>query len=446
MNILSKYSRLFLSLATMGILVAGCKDDDDPVVEPEQGATITALNPDSGPEGTTVEIQGTNFNADLNDHVVDFNGTEAEITAITDNLITVIVPDGATTGAVSLTTDGSTTTGPVFTVTEPETGISNISPSSGVAGQQVRINGYNFGDAVGDHVVLFNDTEATIRRVTDRQIIVIVPEGVSTGNVNLTMGGETYEGPEFRVLELQGSIDLADGFNIDAGIATMGQAFIYEGGGLNGGTALRLTPAKSDRTGVAYYGNRVAVQDGFETTFDFRISRPGKPDDASGETGADGFTFIIQNEGLEAYGSRGSAMGYGGISNAVVIEFDIYQNENYNDPNGNHISVHAKADKGAVHAEENYSIGSTTAVPELISNETQHHSARIVYTPGLLEIYIDDEPPLEVELMLEDYIDMEEGRAYVGFTASTNPEYGWAAHDILNWTFEPGSGDGDGGE
>lgn len=442
MNILSKYSRLFLSLATIGILVAGCKDDDDPVVEPEPEATITALNPDSGPEGITVEIQGTDFNADLNDHVVSFNGTEAEITAITDNLITVTVPDGATTGAVSLTSDGRTTEGPVFTVTEPETGINNLDPSSGVAGQQVRINGYNFGDEMGDHVVLFNDTEATIRRVTDRQIIVMVPEGVSTGNVTLSMDGETYEGPEFRVLELQGNIDLGDGFEMDAGIATLGQAFIYEGGGLNGGTALRLTPAKPDRTGVAYYGSRVAVQDGFETTFDFRISRPGQPDGENGEIGADGFSFIIQNEGLEAYGYRGSAMGYGGISNALVVEFDIYQNDNYDDPNGNHISVHAKADKGAVHAEENYSIGHTTAVSELISNETQHHTARIVYTPGLLEIYIDDEEPLEVEMMLEDYIDLEEGSAYIGFTASTNPEYGWAAHDILNWTFEPGAGEG----
>lgn len=439
MNILSKYSRLFLSLATIGILVAGCKDDDDPIVVPDDPeASITALNPDSGPVGTTVEIQGSDFNADLEDHVVDFNGTEAEILTVTDDLITVVVPEGATTGPVSLTSDGNTTEGPVFTVTEPETGITSISPTSGVAGQQVRINGYNFGDGIDDHTVFFNDTEATIRSVSDGQIIVVVPDGVSTGPVSLNMGGETFEGPEFRVLDLQGSIDLSDGFNMDAGIATMGQAFIYEGGGLDGGNALRLTPAKADRTGVAYYGSKVPVQEGFETTFDFRVFRPGTPDDVSGEVGADGFTFIIQNQSLEAYGSRGSAMGYGGISNAVVIEFDIYQNENLEDPNGNHISVHALRDKGPVHAEENYSIASTTAVSEFISNETQHHTARIVYTPGLLEIYIDDwETPWEVEMMLEDYMDLDEGGAYVGFTASTNPVYGWAAHDILTWTFEP---------
>lgn len=428
--------------AAFGILVASCKDDEGPE-PPEQGATITAITPNSGPEGTTVEIQGTNFNTALDDHVIHFNGTEAEIITLTNTLITVIVPDGATSGPVSLTSDGRTVQGPNFTVTEPETGISNLSPASGVAGQQVRINGYNFGNEMGDHVVTFNNMEATIRKVTDRQIIVVVPEGVTTGNVNLSMGGQTYEGPEFRVLELQGRVDFAQGFDEDGGMATMGQAFIYREGGLNGGNALRLTPNKADRTGIAYYGAKVDVQNGFETTFDFRISRPGKPDDISGETGADGFTFIIQNEGLEAYGHRGSAMGYGGITNAVVLEFDIYQNERLNDPNGNHISVHTSTNKGGpVHDGENYSLGSITAVPEFIGNEIEHHTARIVYTPGLMQIYINDwEEPWEVEVTLENHINMEDGKAYVGFTASTNPEYGWASHDILTWTFEPGAGE-----
>jgi hypothetical protein len=451
MNIFSKYSRLLLSLATVSILVAGCKDDEDPTTPPvdeDPQATITALNPDSGPTGTTVEIQGSNFNPDAEDHVVTFNGAEAEILGVTDKLITVTVPDDATTGNVSLSTGGQTTEGPMFTVSEPETGISFISPTSGVAGQQVRIHGNNF-DPESDMTFYFNDLETSIRSVEERLIIVAVPEGVSSGMVRLNMDGVDYEGPEFTVVELQNRIEFSDGFAMDAGMATLGQAFIYEGGGLDGNTALRLTPAKADRTGVAYYGSKVAVQEGFETTFDFRITRPGQPEDATGEKGADGFSFIIQNEGLEAYGNRGAAMGYGGISNAVVVEFDIYknerENEDHSDPDGNHISVQTTVEQGPVHPEHNYSIGAFTAVPELIGNESEFHTARILYTPGTLQIFIDDqEEPFEVELTLEDRINLDEGSAFVGFTASTNPEYGWAAHDILTWTFEPaepGSGE-----
>lgn len=440
MNIFLKYSRLFLSLATICALTVGCKDDedpDDPQEEPK--ATITALNPDNGPVGTTVEIQGNNFNAEADDHVVEFNGTEAEILGVTDNKITVTVPEDAATGNVSLSTGGHTAEGPVFTVSEPEAGISFISPTSGVAGQQVRIHGHNFSSET-DHSVQFNGSEAAIRSVTDNLIIVAVPEEVSTGMVTLRMGGEDYEGPEFTVINLEDQVEFGDGFGTGAGMGTLGQAFIYEGGGLNGTNALRLTPAKADRTGVAYYGNKLQVQEGFETTFEFRISRPGQPEGETGEVGADGFSFIIQNEGLEAYGNRGDAMGYGGISNTVVVEFDIFENEINFDPNGNHISVHANINKEPVHAAHTYSLGSTTEVEDLFSNETEFHTARIVYTPGTLQIYLDDwESPFEVEIVLEDYIDMEDGRAFVGFTASTNPTYGWASHDILSWTFQPTS-------
>jgi len=49
--------------------------------------------------------------------------------------------------------------------------------------------------------------------------------------------------------------------------------------------------------------------------------------------GADGFSFIIQNDGKTTIGSAGGGLGYKGISNSVGIEFDTYQNPNdmYND-------------------------------------------------------------------------------------------------------------------
>lgn len=446
MKFFSHYSRPFMTFAAAALLLGSCKDDEDPTEIPdeEDPVTITAISPDNGPLGTEVEISGTNFGDDQADHVVAFNGTTATIVSLNDSRITVTVPEEATTGKVTLSLAGETIEGPVFTVTEPETGISSLNPASGAEGMTIKINGNGFGDEIDDHVVSFNGTEAEITSVSNAMITVVVPEGVTTGPVTLTMGGETFDGPEFTVLEGD-EIALNEGFSMDAGIATLGQAFIYSGGGLEGNTALRLTPAKSDRTGAAYYGARIPVQAGFETTFDFRISRPGKPEDVEGEVGADGFAFIIQNEGINAMGSRGSDLGYGGITNAVVVEFDIYQNEEDGDPDGNHISIQASDGIGGpVHAEESYSLamtsgGSHPGLPvDFIGNETEFHTARIVYVPGLLQVFVDDmEVPLEAEIMLEDYISLTEGKAYVGFTGSTNPAYGWASLDILNWTLAP---------
>lgn len=41
-------------------------------------------------------------------------------------------------------------------------------------------------------------------------------------------------------------------------------------------------------------------------------------------TGGDGFAFVIQTEGPQAVGTRGSENGFGGIENSVAIEFDTY--------------------------------------------------------------------------------------------------------------------------
>lgn len=422
-------------------------------VTEEAGATITSIDPTSGPVGTQVVITGTGFGEELSSQIVAFNGVEAEITALNDEEITVFVPTGATTGTITFKRGETTVEGPEFTVEEAEveTGITSIAPNAGPVGTEVTLLGNGFGDAVDDHIVYFNGVEAEITAVSNQEITAVVPATATTGMVSLNMGGTTYEGPDFTVTKSTGGIYYGEGFTLDAPIAVNGQAALQEGLGINGETILRLTPAKADRTSSAYYQDKMPVVGGFETTFGFRISRPGKPEGVEGERGADGFSFIIQNQGLEAYGGRGPDKGYGGIMNAVVVDFDIYQNAEDGDPNGNHVSVQVSRGNGAVQADENYriAIGSSSThegLPvDFISNEQESHTARVVYTPaaaegekGLLQIYIDNmEAPLEAEINLEDYLNSEDGSAYVGFTASTNQAYGWAAHDILNWTFQP---------
>ena len=449
MKFLTPFSKSVLAFAAAAVLFTGCDDEDPnptPDPEPDEEITITGIDPTSGPIGAEVEISGTNFGSELTDHILVFNGTQAEISSVKDNLIIVTVPEGATTGPISLSTQNQTIDGPAFTVTEPDPGITSLRPGSGAPGMEVKINGFGFGDEITDQVVSFNGTEAEIKELTNTQIIAIVPEGVTTGPVTVTIDGETLEGPEFSILEEE--VNYGEEFTVDAGIVTVGQSFIYENGGLDEKTALRLVPAKSDRTGAAYYGTKVPVTDGFETTFQFRIARPGLPEGVEGEEGADGFAFIIQNEGLDAIGSRGADMAYGGIENAVVVEFDIYENAADEDPDGNHISIQGSVGGGGpVHADKNYRLAEATSATHpglpasFIGNETSFHTARVVYEPGLLQVYVDDmETPLEAKINLEDFLNSDDGKAWVGFTASTSPDYGWASFDILNWALSPESG------
>jgi hypothetical protein len=71
------------------------------------------------------------------------------------------------------------------------------------------------------------------------------------------------------------------------------------------GKTLRLTSAKGDRSGAAWFREKQPVASGFDTTFQFQLTHPG----GLGH-GADGFAFVLQNSGPEAHGGRGSAGGF----------------------------------------------------------------------------------------------------------------------------------------
>jgi hypothetical protein len=53
--------------------------------------------------------------------------------------------------------------------------------------------------------------------------------------------------------------------------------------------------------------------------------------------------------------------------------------------------------------------------------------------PGNLSITLDDTALLDVNLNLGNTLDLDQGRAWVGFTAGTGS--GYENHDLINWSF-----------
>jgi len=84
-----------------------------------QSITVNGLLPGAGPVWTSVEISGENFGTSTG--TVKFNGAQAIVTNWSSTAISAVVPTGATTGPVSITTPGSqSATGPAFTVIAPQ--------------------------------------------------------------------------------------------------------------------------------------------------------------------------------------------------------------------------------------------------------------------------------------------------------------------------------------
>jgi len=121
--------------------------------------SITSVNPGAGRIGATVAISGDNFGTKRRAARVTFNGVEASEATFTNELVTVKVPQGATSGPL-VVHDWEGTPSNAFEFTVLPT-ITSISPTSGSSGSIVSINGSNFGSSQGLSYVSFGTVNAT---------------------------------------------------------------------------------------------------------------------------------------------------------------------------------------------------------------------------------------------------------------------------------------------
>ncbi len=182
--------------------------------------SITNIIPTSGPVGTVVTINGANFGPTVGTRtsLVLFNGLGARTNNWSNTQILVPVPAGATTGNVVVSISGIVSNGINFTVTLPPS-ITSLSPTSGLVGTSVTISGTNFGATQGTSTVTFNGTPATPTSWSDPSIVVPVPNGATTGNVVVTVGGVASNGASFTVTSSGAPIALVQHIGKDAGLS-----------------------------------------------------------------------------------------------------------------------------------------------------------------------------------------------------------------------------------
>lgn len=157
--------------------------------------------------GTSVTINGTNFSTVRANNKVSFNGIQALVTAATADALTVTVPDGATTGVVSVSHAQLTVTGPVFTVAAAPT-ITDFSVGGAAAGESIVITGANYSATGSENSVAFNGVTATITAATITSLTVTIPTGALTGPVSVEVFGQVaISSADFYVTPTVASFD-----------------------------------------------------------------------------------------------------------------------------------------------------------------------------------------------------------------------------------------------
>ena len=197
------HRNLFIICFALIILAISC-DSNNSIPDP----TISEIQPESGPPGTMVTIKGSGFSTDASAIRVTFDSLEAEVVNATETEIQVIVPEGAESGAITISIGETSTSGPNFTVESKAPGISSVEPDSGAVGTEVLINGKNFSNSLTGNSIIFNNTAAPVIGALEDQLITEVPEGASDGPIIVVVEDKEAVGPEFDVITT-GSIEIS---------------------------------------------------------------------------------------------------------------------------------------------------------------------------------------------------------------------------------------------
>ena len=139
--------------------------------------SITATFPPFGPPGTPVRIEGSNFRDDPAQNAVTFNGVPAPVLASSYAAIQTLVPAGAASGPLLVTTPDGTATGN-FVIPIPPL-VTGFQPVSGIVGTTVQIQGSGFIPFPGENQVFFNGVPASVTGQTLATIDALVPNPTS---------------------------------------------------------------------------------------------------------------------------------------------------------------------------------------------------------------------------------------------------------------------------
>jgi 3D (Asp-Asp-Asp) domain-containing protein len=170
----------------------------------EPPASITAMNPSSGPVGTVVTITGQNLLDAEGLGSIWLGNVALPILNQSTTSIQVRIPAGASSGAIDLHFNGHAHYTPVFTVTPPPN-ITSLSANYGEDYAIITLTGTNFGASQGSSTVTINGVVCPTSAWADNSINASVSFHATTGNLVVTVSGQSSNGIPFTV-EPSGSI------------------------------------------------------------------------------------------------------------------------------------------------------------------------------------------------------------------------------------------------
>ncbi len=192
------------------------------------------------------------------------------------------------------------------------------------------------------------------------------------------------------------------------------------------GSALDLNslyPNVYNQVGSAFYEDQVNITS-FRSSFTFQTTKIDREL-------ADGFTFVIQNQGVNALGGRGEGLGYQGIAKSIAVKFDLFNNGG----EGNNSTGLISGGANPVGADSSVDLTGSG-----IDFQSQHtFRVELSYRNNRLAVTITD--LVTGKSASQSYaIDLSAqvggDKAYIGFTGATGALV--AKQSLFSWDFKNG--------
>lgn len=183
--------------------------------------TISSLSVTSGNEGASVTITGSNFGSTQSTSTVTLNGAAVSVTSWGAGSIGITIPTPGTTGNIVVTVSSVVSNGVLFTVTPH---LTSLSVTTGTVGTSVTATGTGFGATQGPSTMTFNGTACSPSAWSDSGVTCTVPAAATTGNVNVTQGGNASNSISFTVMPEITSLSPTSGV-VGAGVTITGTTF-----------------------------------------------------------------------------------------------------------------------------------------------------------------------------------------------------------------------------